>query len=256
VLLFLLLQWATSSDRVCWCALFALHRSNVEWCLGGERKNVLSTLFFSCDRRLCVVCQKPDCGDILLVSLFAVGLWPSRCHPLFLLLLLDYWPLEQRRSTKPRAERPPQRPTAVGSQVAVGESATAVSFGCSAWITLIAQRSAVRTLEEFSFASRIENALSRMALPMENARPAKLALYPHSVTSSSMAMGSFGAGPDKVTALLSFFAARDICRLLVLVLGTLIPVLGLVQWESSHGRPLCLRAADWNLVMIAFGLAI
>ena len=102
MLLFLLLSWATKRlwPSLLVAALFALHPLNVEsvaWV--AERKNVLSTLFF-----LLAVgaygwyVQKPGWRRYLsVVALFAAGLMakPMVITLPFVLLLLDYWPLER-----------------------------------------------------------------------------------------------------------------------------------------------------------------
>jgi len=73
---------------------------------GGTEECSEHAVLFLGDRRLCVVCQKPDWRRYLLVAaLFAAGLMakPMVITLPFVLLLLDYWPLSERRSTKPRA---------------------------------------------------------------------------------------------------------------------------------------------------------
>ena len=104
VLLFLVLFRATGAGgrSLLVAALFALHPLNVEsvaWI--AERKNILSTLFFL----LALAAygwyaRKPDLKRYLaVVALFALGLAakPMVITLPFVLLLLDYWPLERIR---------------------------------------------------------------------------------------------------------------------------------------------------------------
>src|SRR6202167_194720 len=106
VVLFLLLAWGTKrvGPSLLVAALFALHPINVEsvaWV--AERKNVLSTLFFF----LAIgaygwYARKPDWRRYLLVAaLFAAGLMakPMVITLPFVLLLLEYWPLERTHSS-------------------------------------------------------------------------------------------------------------------------------------------------------------
>ena len=102
VILFLLLLWATGAMGRSFlvAALFALHPLNVEsvaWV--AERKNVLSTLFF-----LLALgaygwyARSPNVKRYLAVAaLFVLGLAskPSVITLPFVLLLLDFWPLQR-----------------------------------------------------------------------------------------------------------------------------------------------------------------
>ncbi len=104
VLLFLLLFRATGARgrSLLVAALFALHPLNVEsvaWI--AERKNVLSTLFFLFTLAAYGwYARKPELNRYLVVAaLFALGLAakPMVITLPFVLLLLDYWPLERIR---------------------------------------------------------------------------------------------------------------------------------------------------------------
>ena len=101
-LLFLLLAWMTkrTGPSLLVAALFAFHPLNVEsvaWV--AERKSVLSTLFFLLAIGAYVwYARKPDWRRYLLVfAMFALGLMakPMVITLPFVLLLLDYWPLER-----------------------------------------------------------------------------------------------------------------------------------------------------------------
>src|SRR5580704_561843 len=165
VLLFLLLRWATKrvGPSLLVAALFAVHPINVEsvaWV--AERKNVLSTLFFF----LAIgaygwYARKPDWRRYLLVAaLFAAGLMakPMVITLPFVLLLLDYWPLGRTAGSPSSVVRVPQLalPKLILEKVPL-----LFLSGLSGIITVRAQGSvqAVRTLHQFSFAIRIENAI-------------------------------------------------------------------------------------------------
>ena len=102
VLLFLLLAWVTKrvGPSLLVAALFALHPINVEsvaWV--AERKNVLSTLFFLLAiGAYAWYARKPGWRRYLLMAaLFAASLMakPMAVTLPFVLLLMDYWPLER-----------------------------------------------------------------------------------------------------------------------------------------------------------------
>jgi tetratricopeptide (TPR) repeat protein len=242
VLLFLLLVWATrrTGPSLLVAALFAAHPLNVEsvaWV--AERKNVLSTLFFF----LAIAAygwygQKPGWRRYLLVAaLFAAGLTakPMVITLPFVLLLLDYWPLERMRLDK----------TELGPATSNGVPRVALSrllleklpllflSAASAVITLIAQRRAERTFEEFSFAIRVENAVVSYGLYLRKMLwPARLAaFYPHPANTRPMWQVILSALIlTGVTALVVVFRRK---RYLPVgwfwFLGTLVPVIGLVQ---------------------------
>jgi hypothetical protein len=238
VLLFLLLAWVAKrvGPSLLVAALFALHPINVEsvaWV--AERKNVLSTLFFlSAVGAYAWYVQKPDWRRYLLVAaLFAAGLMakPMVITLPFVLLLLDYWPLGRTAGSPPSVVRVPQWAV---SRLLLEKIPLLFLSAASAWITLKAQRTgyAVRTLKQFPLAIRIENAVVAYGLYLwKMLWPARLALYPHSaialpawqwILSSLVLIG--------VTALVVTFRSK---RYLPVgwfwFLGTLIPVIGLVQ---------------------------
>jgi tetratricopeptide (TPR) repeat protein len=266
VLLFLLLVWVTKrvGPSLLVAALFALHPLNVEsvaWV--AERKNVLSTFFFI----LAVgayawYARKPEWRRYLLVAaLFALGLMakPMVITLPFVLLLLDYWPLERMlngtESGTPTSNGPPR----LGFWRLLQEKLPLLSLSAaSAWITLIAQRTAARTFEEFPLAIRIENALVAYGLYLwKMLWPARLALYPHSAialpawqwTLSTLVLLS-------VTAVVVAFRGK---RYLPVgwfwFLGTLVPVIGLVQvGEASMADRYAYIPLIGIFIMIAWGL--
>ncbi|HKD83827.1 MAG TPA: hypothetical protein VKB58_03680 [Terriglobales bacterium] len=251
VLLFWVLSRATGYlGRSCVVAgLFALHPINVEsvaWV--AERKNLLSMFFF-----LLALgaygwyARRPQLPRYLVVAaLFALGLM-SKAQIITLplvLLLWDYWPLgrmfppsEQHSSSAAAAESASHRTFAW--LVAEKLPLMALSAG-SAILTVKAQIAAdtmIGTVNRFSFASRLGNALIAYARYLGKAIwPTHLAFfYPHT-RSSPPAWQVAGASVLLVitTALVLINRQR---RYLVMgwfwFLGTLIPMIGLVQVGSQ-----------------------
>ncbi len=238
VLLFLVLAWASKrmGPSVLVAALLALHPINVEsvaWV--AERKNVLSTLFFILAIAAYVwYAQKPEWRRYLLVAtLFAAGLMakPMVITLPLVLLLLDYWPLERTSGASSSSSAP-----RLGYSRLVLEKIPLLSMSAaSAWITLKAQRSgqAVRTFHQIPLGIRIENAVVAYALYLwKMLWPARLAaFYPHSAT----------ALPVWQVMLSALLLAGGTVLVIVLrgkrylpvgwfwFLGTLVPVIGLVQ---------------------------
>jgi tetratricopeptide (TPR) repeat protein len=265
VLLFLLLQWVTKrmGPSLLVAALFALHPFNVEsvaWV--AERKNVLSTLFFF----LAIgaygwYAQKPDWRRYLPVAaLFAAGLMakPMVITLPCVLLLLDYWPLGRTAGSPPSALRVPQF---AASKLLLEKIPLLFLSAASAWITLKVQRSgqAVRSLRQFPLGVRIENAAVSYGLYLwKMLWPARLALYPHPavvlpawqwILSALILLG--------VTALVIIFRNQ---RYLPVgwfwFLGTLVPVIGLVQvGEAAMADRYAYIPLIGIFVMIAWGLA-
>ncbi len=268
VLLFLLLEWVTKrvGPSLLVAALFALHPLNVEsvaWV--AERKNVLSTLFFF----LAIAAyawyvQKPGWRRYLLVAgLFAAGLMakPMVITLPFVLLLLDYWPLE--RTPLHRTESAPATSTGVPrvalSKLLLEKIPLLFLSAGSAWLTLIAQRPAKRTLAELPFGIRLENAVVSYGLYLwKMLWPARLSLNPHSV-------GALPAWQLILSALVligvtAFVVAFHRKRYLPVgwfwFLGTLIPVIGLVQvGEYAMADRYAYVPLIGIFVMIAWGLA-
>ena len=241
VLLFLLLGWVTKrvGPSLLVAALFAVHPINVEsvaWV--AERKNVLSTLFFF----LAIgaygwYARRPDWRRYLLVAaLFAAGLMakPMVITLPFVLLLLDYWPLNRTPLDETQSGPVPSNdvPQVAFSRLMLEKIPLLFLSAASAWVTLKAQRAAVRSFEELPLAIRVENAVVAYGLYLwKMLWPARLAFYPHSVIPlpawqwilSALVLMS-------VTALVVAFRTK---RYLPIgwfwFLGTLIPVIGLVQ---------------------------
>lgn len=266
VLLFLLLNRVTRrpGPSLLVAALFAVHPLNVEsvaWV--AERKNVLSTFFFLS----AIVChvwyaQKPDWRRyLLLAALFAMGLMakPMVITLPFVLLLLDYWPLGRIQGGTPSVIDVPQFAV---SRLLLEKVPLLVLSAASAAITLKAQRAglAVRTLRQFSFAVRIENAVVAYGMYLWRMLwPARLApLYPHPGDSPPAWQVALSA---IVVVMVTGLVIRFRHRRYLLVgwlwfLGTLIPVIGLVQvGDAARADRYAYVPLIGIFVMIAWALA-
>jgi len=249
VLLFLLLVWSTKrvGPSLVVAALFAVHPLNVEsvaWV--AERKSVLSTLFF-----LLAIgaygwyAWKPGWRRYLLVAmLFAAGLMakPMVITLPFVLLLLDYWPLGRTPLNATPIDR-----TGAGSAISNGVPRMAFSrlllekapllllSAASAWITVKAQRAgqSVRSFHQFPLGLRIENAVVAYGQYLwKTLWPARLAaLYPHSPSTLPLWQVVLSAVVLVwVTVLVIVFRRKGYLPVgWFWFLGTLVPVIGLVQ---------------------------
>ncbi len=153
-------------------AVFAIHPLRVEsvaWV--AERKDVLSGLFFMLTLGAYVrYARRPSPGRYTLVLLlFALGLM---CKPMlvtvpFVLLLLDYWPLD-RVGEKFRIPR----------SLIVEKLPLLALAGASCVATLFAQEAALRPSADFPFLVKLGNAtLSYVAYMRQMFWPSDLAAY-------------------------------------------------------------------------------
>jgi tetratricopeptide (TPR) repeat protein len=211
-------------------AVFALHPAHVEsvaW--AAERKDVLSGLFWMLT--LWAYARYAEAGSAKrmgLVALFlALGLLskPMLVTLPFVLLLLDFWPLDRVAKSGWR-------------RLALEKVPLFVLVAITSVVTFFAQRAAgaVMPLETYSFPVRLANALVAYVAYLGKAFwPAGLSpYYPHPGDSlplwQSVASGVFLA----VATGLSVAAGRIGALRFVPVgwlwyLGTLVPVIGLVQ---------------------------
>jgi tetratricopeptide (TPR) repeat protein len=213
-------------------ALFALHPLHVEsvvWV--AERKDVLSTFF----GLLTILAyyfyvKQPNKYKYLVVILFlSLGLMakPMLVTLPFLLLLLDFWPLARLRFE-------------TVSRLVLEKIPLFVPAIISSCLTFMAQQSsgAVVPLESFSLKARIANAfVSYASYVVKAIWPHKLTiLYPHPGNSLPL-WQAFGA--ILLVAVTSFLAIRSFKKYpyiavgLFWYLGTLVPVIGLVQVGSQ-----------------------
>ncbi len=216
-------------------ALFALHPTRVEsvaWI--AERKDVLSTFFWM----LTLVAYghyvaRPGRGRYLLVaSAFVLGLLakPMLVTLPFVLLLLDFWPFcRWRRGQSCAAEAPPR---AAGALVLEKLPLLLLAAGSSG-LTLLAQRGALVAGEVLSFDLRAANAVvSYVRYLGKTLWPQDLSVfYPHPGMPPAWQVAAAGLLLATVTVwVLRQGKARPYLAVgWFWYLGTLVPVIGLVQ---------------------------
>ncbi len=219
-------------------ALFAVHPLNVEsvaWI--SERKNVLSTTFFLMTLGAYGwYALKPGAKRYLaIVVFFALGLASKSMLVTlpFVLLLLDYWPLA--RFSSENSEGPISFSRAPAWKLVIEKLPLFLVSAADCILTVLAQRKAgaVTTLERFPFSVRLENAIYSYAAYLWKAFwPAHLAnIYPHPGSSLSGWMVAAAAALLLVASCV-FVKLRSSRYLIVgwfFFLGTLVPVIGLVQ---------------------------
>jgi tetratricopeptide (TPR) repeat protein len=228
LLLFAFFRAATGR---CWpsavvAGLFALHPLHVEsvaWV--AERKDILSGLFWMLALLAYVAyVRRPGRARYLAVAgALALGLLakPMVVTLPCVLLLLDYWPLRRRE--------PPRR-------LLLEKLPLLAMVGAACAVTLYAQQAgrALKDLTEIGPVARLGNALEAYVIYLrKTVLPTDLAvLYPHSVTPPPLLHVLAAVG---VLALISWICWRSYrARPYLAVgwlwyLGTLVPVIGLVQ---------------------------
>jgi len=261
LLLFCILKKATGT---LWrsffvAAAFAIHPLHVEsaaWV--AERKDVLSGFFGLLAIWAYVhYAERPGLTRYLWIAVFlALGLM---CKPMlvtlpFVLLLLDYWPLNRLRTSKKSKGYSALRLTAEKIPLLTLVAASSV-------ITFVVQQStgAVKTWETFPLSMRIPNALvSYFGYIFKLIYPRSLALlYPHPLVSEPIWQVSlYFVCLVVVSALIIYFGRKQ--RYLTVgwlwYLGMLVPVIGLVQVgvQSMADRYTYLPAIG-IFIMIAWG---
>ncbi len=256
VVLFLVLVYGTGRVGPSFfvAALFALHPINVEsvaWI--SERKNVLSTLiFFLAIGAYGWYAAKPSWQRYLSVFvLFGLGLMakPMVITLPCVLLLLDYWPLARVGKTsvaKLIVEKLPLFALAAGS----------------ALMTMSAQQAggAMRSTVQFSLSTRLANAIVAYAMYLwKMIWPIRLApMYPH--PGESLAGWQIVLSALVLLAITAVVLIRREKRYLAMgwfwFLGTLVPVIGLVQvGDQAMADRYAYIPLVGIFVMIAFGVA-
>jgi len=215
-------------------ALFAIHPLHVEsvaWI--SERKDVLSTFFWLLTMWMYVrYAENPGPKRYLpVVAVFGVGLLakPMLVTLPFVLLLMDYWPLHR---FNPGAAKPGEKPWKL-----LWEKASLFAMAAaSSVVTYVVQHTggAVSPLERMSFGVRLANAFVVYVTYLAKMFwPAKLAvIYPHPGPSLPMWKVVGAALLLACITVLALVPARR--RRYTAVgwlwyLGTLVPVIGLVQ---------------------------
>lgn len=219
-------------------ALFALHPLHVEsaaWV--SERKDVLSTFFWLATMwAYAVYAERPNIVRYTaVVVLFILGLMakPMLVTLPFVLLLMDFWPLQRLNAFLPekKAAKSVKSPLAL----VIEKAPLFVLVIVSCVVTYMAQNygGAVRSFDQMSLGIRVSNALvSYVVYIFKMVWPHPLAVYyPHPASLPLWQILGAGLILAAVTIFL-FYRARKLPFALVgwlWFLGTLVPVIGLVQ---------------------------
>jgi len=248
ILLFLFLKFITGAIwRSAFVAvLFAIHPLNVEsvaWV--AERKNVLSTFFWILSMILYVwYVKSPDWKRYLpMFFCFALGLMskPMLVTLPFVLLLLDYWPLQRTTILYPNRnlleeyeEVKPQKMEKVSFLILEKIPLFALS-AVSIYLTLYAAKSinTVATLDAVPFLRRLSNAILSYGLYIKKFFwPVDLAVfYPFNYQLNIWNVVLVASSLVIITAFVCIYF-RKLPYLPVgwfWYLGTLVPVIGIVQ---------------------------
>ena len=242
LLIFIVLSFATQSNTESFVValLYAIHPLNVEsvaWI--AERKNVLSTVFFLLAiGAYCLYARKLEkkwYALSLLAFLCGLASKPMVITLPFLFFLLDYWPL-QRVPNVALHSSSPSTSQCSWSQLLLEKVPFLLLSAGSAIVTVFAQRSggALKSLSEMPFGARVENAVyAYVEYLLKVLWPSSLAVhYPHPDHTlplwKVLSAAVFLAG-------VSAFVWRSASRRPYLLvgwcwfLGTLVPVIGLIQ---------------------------
>jgi tetratricopeptide (TPR) repeat protein len=242
-------------------ALFALHPLRVEsvaWVT--ERKDPLSAIFLILAVGAYLrYCRRPGPARYgAVVALFALGLMskPSVVTLPFALLLLDFWPLGRWRPwTLPGAGAPAPGLARLAAEklplLALSAGAAALTYAAQS------RAGAINPVREFPLADRAGNAVISVAAYLgQTFWPRGLAVYyplPESLPGVAAALAALLVAGLTAAALL---AARTRPWLLagwLWFLGTLVPVLGLVQVGSqAHADRFTYLPSMLLLVALAF----
>ncbi|MGD0215956.1 MAG: tetratricopeptide repeat protein [Desulfobaccales bacterium] len=260
-------------------ALFALHPLHVEsvaWV--AERKDVLSTFFWLLTMWAYVwYVESPGLRRYLLIlACFILGLLakPMLVTLPLVLLLLDYWPLHRWTPNRPavvssskgRSRGSSDSKTQQGASIKrlVGEKSPLLVI--SALFSIVAfyaqrQAEAISTLSSLPIPNRLANAIvAYVSYLGQMFWPAHLAvLYPlsrHNVPIGQALLASLAL------AVLTFLALRQVRRHPYLLvgwlwyLGTLVPVIGLVQvGEQAMADRYTYVPFIGLFIMVAYGMA-
>ena len=237
--LFLALFRMTGSAPRSWvvAALFAVHPLHVEsvvWI--AERKDVLSTFFWMATMwAYWRYTRSPGIGRYFIVAaIFTLGLMskPMLVTLPFVLLVLDYWPLQRFRPDPEDAGngRSETWKRLVMEKVPLLGLATASSI-----VTFIAQRKgeAVAVVDDLPVAIRVMNAaISYVTYMIKTVWPASLSIYyPYPANIPTWEI----TGSAIVLVSVSFLVLREANKRPYFLagwlwyLGTLVPVIGIVQ---------------------------
>jgi len=227
-------------------ALHPLHVESVAWV--AERKDVLSTFFLFLTLLSYIwYVERPGFYRYFLVILcFVLGLMakPMVVTLPFLLLLLDFWPLERftlgpSNNNQTATHRPPinaKKPWRQALALLMEKTPLFILTAVSSFVTFTVQKSggSVAPLEIYPFKMRLANALlSYVRYIIKMIWPEHLAVfYPHPGQSLAMWQAAL-AGLLLVVISIAVIRARHRYPYLPVgwfwYVGTLVPVIGLVQ---------------------------
>ncbi|MFA5252340.1 MAG: tetratricopeptide repeat protein, partial [Phycisphaerae bacterium] len=217
-------------------ALFALHPLHVEsvsWV--AERKDVLSTFFWMLTMWAYVrFVRRPKIANyLLIIAFFALGLMskPMLVTLPFVLLLLDYWPLDRLSLKQVKSGSKYSL-----SYLLIEKVPLFLMVAASSVVTFIVQRKggALEAGENYSFIIRLANAfISYVQYIIKTIFPADLTvLYPHPGQNVSIRYAVISAIFLLVVTILILRFAKEHRYAAVgwfWYLGTLVPVIGLIQ---------------------------
>ena len=244
LLLFLVLKRTTGATArsALVAALFAVHPLHVEsvaWV--SERKDLLSSLFWLLAMHAYArYAGKPRLSAYLLVCLFfSLGLMskPMVVTLPFALLLLDYWPLGRapRHRPPPPGETPPL-PRAGPVRLVLEKIPLLVLSAASGAITFLAQRhgGAVASIARFPLPLRLGNAVVAYGrYLLKTLWPGALEVfypYPlHGVPAWQVLLAGAALAALSAACVLAARRAPYLITGWLWFLGTLVPVIGLVQ---------------------------
>jgi len=246
LLLFIILFWMTGAlwQSAFVAALFALHPLHVEsvaWI--SERKDVLSTFFglLSIIAYYNYVKKSSVKYYILVIVLLSLGLMakPMLVTIPFVLLLLDFWPLKRfqlQRDFHLIPEKKYSDAIRKNNQIIIEKTPFFIPVVISCIVTFFAQKSqgAVKAIWALPMKYRIANAVdSYVSYTLKAIWPHKMAVYyPH--PGPTLPLWKIIGGVMLIIAA-SFWAIRTAKKYpyilvgLFWYLGTLVPVIGLVQ---------------------------
>jgi protein O-mannosyl-transferase len=264
VLLFLILLGATrrAGPSLFVATLLAVHPINVEsvaWV--AERKNLLCTLFFLLTLKAYGwYAQKANWKRytaVLLLFAAALAAKPMAVTLPFVLLLWDYWPLSRAQGLSAKRKDKTEQ---LWIWLALEKLPLFMLAAVSAEITIRAQQAAAatRSIAQFPLNVRLENALCAYAMYLRKMIwPARLApLYPHpGNTLQHWQIAVSALLLILITcAVFRFRSQRYLPVGWFWFLGTLVPVIGLVQvGEAAMADRYAYIPLIGIFVMIAFG---
>jgi len=243
ILLFLALWWMTgelwrSSFVAAIFAIHPLHVESVAWI--AERKDVLSAVFFM----LTIIAyihyvHRPSLLRYLLISiLFACGLMakPMLVTLPFILLLLDYWPLQRFNHLNGSVPAEANREIKKRSwQWIFWEKIPLLLLSGGASIAaIITQDQSINLIKHVSFASRIANVFASLVIYLrQTVWPQRLAVFYPYPEGAVSAWETVGAIALVVAVSVTAFVLRKSKPYFFVgwwwFVGMLVPVIGIIQ---------------------------